>query len=395
MHLSNRYMFRQYLAQTSMFPLELEIDKAEGVFLYDTDGKEYIDFISGIAVSNVGHRHPLVLKAIRKQLKKYMHLMVYGEYIQSPQVLLAKMLIEQLPAGFGSVYFVNSGSEAIEGAMKLAKRFTGRTEMIAFKNAYHGSTAGALSIMGNEVLKMPFRPLLPGVSFLDYDNTDQLSRISGQTACVIAESIQGEAGVIIPQRNFLKALRRRCDETGTLLILDEIQTGFGRTGSLFAFQQYGIMPDVITVAKGMGGGLPLGAFISSKTLMECLADHPPLSHITTFGGNPVCCAAALETLRIIISEKLAEQALEKEKIIRKYLLHPNIKNIRGNGLLLALELNQKSDMKKIITYCLNKGLILDNFLFNENCIRIAPPLTILPKEIKKACKIILKSLDQH
>ena len=391
--LTQRQLSLQYLAQTSNSPIALEIVKAEGVYLYDLLGKEYIDLISGISVSNVGHRHPKVVKAIKEQLDKYMHLMVYGEYIQSPQVLLAQKLVENLPSSLNNVYLVNSGSEAIEGALKLAKRFTRRSEIIAFKNAYHGSTQGALSIMGNEEMKNPFRPLLSDITFLEYNNISQLNYISNKTACVIAETIQGEAGVILPNKEYFVALRKKCNENGVILILDEIQTGFGRTGSLFCFQQFGIVPDIITIAKGMGGGMPIGAFIASKEMMNSLADNPALAHITTFGGNPVCCAAALATLNVILEENLSNEALNKEKIFRTLLKHPKIKSIYGRGLLLAIEWNENINNIELINRCINKGVIVDWFLFSANRMRIAPPLTITPTEIEKSCNIIIDCIE--
>jgi len=391
--LTQRQLSLQYLAQTSNSPIALEIVKAEGVYLYDLLGKEYIDLISGISVSNVGHRHPKVVKAIKEQLDKYMHLMVYGEYIQSPQVLLAQKLVENLPSSLNNVYLVNSGSEAIEGALKLAKRFTRRTEIIAFKNAYHGSTQGALSIMGNEEMKNPFRPLLSDITFLEYNNISQLNHISNKTACVIAETVQGEAGVIVPNKEFFVALRKKCNENGAILILDEIQTGFGRTGSLFCFQQFGIVPDIITIAKGMGGGMPIGAFIASKEMMNSLADNPALAHITTFGGNPVCCAAALATLNVILEENLSNEALNKEKIFRTLLKHPKIKSIYSRGLLLAIEWNENINNIELINRCINKGVIVDWFLFCANRMRIAPPLTITPAEIEKSCHIIIDCIE--
>lgn len=391
--LTQRQLFLQYLAQTSDAPAALEIVKAEGVNLIDIHGKQYIDLISGISVSNVGHRHPKVIKAITDQLDKYMHLMVYGEYIQSPQVLLAEKLAKHLPASLDNVYFVNSGSEAIEGALKLAKRYTGRGEVVAFKNAYHGSTQGSLSIMGNEEFKIPFRPLLPGITFIEYNNLSHLNKITEKTACVVAESIQGEAGVIVPEKEFFLALRKKCSETGTILILDEIQTGFGRTGSLFAFEQFDIVPDIITIAKGMGGGLPIGAFIASKEMMKCLSVDPALAHITTFGGNPVCCAASLATLNVIIDENLPKEASIKENLFRQFLIHPAIKNIRGKGLLLAIEWDQKINNKELVSRCIEKGVIVDWFLFADNCMRIAPPLTISEKEIEKACMNILSCIE--
>ncbi len=391
--LTNRQLFYNHVAQTSETPLALEIEKAEGIYLYGADGKKYMDLISGISVSNVGHRHPKVLKAIYDQLDKYMHLMVYGEFIQSPQTQFAKALSDQLPEQLSTVYFVNSGSEAIEGAMKLAKRFTGRTEIISFKNAYHGSTQGSLSIMGSEEFKNAYRPLLPDTRQLAYNNFDELQCITSRTACVIVETVQGEAGAVVPDVNYLKALRDRCSKVGALLVADEIQCGFGRTGSMFAFEQYDFIPDVICLAKGMGGGMPVGAFISSAEIMHTLTNNPILGHITTFGGHPVCCAAGLATLNVLLEEKLVEQVTEKEKLFRSLLIHPKIKSIRGKGLLLALEFESYEQNKRIIDTCIENGLISDWFLFNSHSMRIAPPLVIRPEEIKMACEIILKSID--
>ena len=390
--LTQRQLFFNHIAQTSELPLALEIEKAEGVYLYDVSGKRYIDLISGISVSNIGHRHPKVIAAIKDQLDKYMHLMVYGEYIQSPQVQFAKLLSEHLPSTLSSVYFVNSGSEAIEGAMKLAKRFTGRTEIISFKNGYHGSTQGSLSIMGNEEFKNAFRPLLPDTKQIEFNNSDDLKLITSKTACVVVETIQGEAGAIVPQTNFLKALRERCTEVGALLVADEIQCGFGRTGKLFAFEHYNVVPDILCLAKGMGGGMPIGAFISSKEIMHSLTNNPILGHITTFGGHPVCCAAGLATLNVLLEEKLIDSVEEKEQLFRKLLKHPKIKSIKGKGLLLALEFDNYEQNKKIIDACIEKGVIVDWFLFNSHSMRIAPPLTITEEEIRFSCDIILKCI---
>ncbi len=391
---TERQLFFNHLAQTSETPLALEIEKAEGIYLYDTSGKRYLDLISGISVSNVGHRHPKVLAAIQNQLNKYMHLMVYGEYIQSPQVLLAKMLAENLPENLSSVYFVNSGSEAIEGAMKLAKRFTGRAEIVSFKNGYHGSTHGSLSIMGNEEFKNAFRPLLPDVSQIRFNNTNDLIHITNRTACAVVETIQGEAGAVVPENNFLKQLRERCNATGTMLIADEVQCGFGRTGKLFAFEHFDFIPDIICLAKGMGGGMPIGAFISSKKIMQSLSNNPILGHITTFGGHPVCCAASMAVLTILIEEKLIEQIENKEKLFRSLLKHPKIKSVNGKGLLLAVEFESYEQNKIIIDKCIEKGVIADWFLFNSHSMRIAPPLTITEEEIKKACQIVLNCIDE-
>ncbi|MGZ4118300.1 MAG: aspartate aminotransferase family protein [Bacteroidia bacterium] len=392
--LSQRQLFFNHIAQTSQTPLALEIEKAEGVYLFDTSGKRYIDLISGISVSNIGHRHPKVIKAIRDQLDKYMHLMVYGEYIQSPQVQLAKLLSDNLPSRLSSVYFVNSGSEAIEGAMKLAKRFSGRTEIIYFRNAYHGSTQGSLSIMGNEEFKNTFRPLLPATKQINYNDFNDLKEITKDTACIVVETIQGEAGVILPERNFLKKLRERCDEVGALLVADEIQCGFGRTGKLFAFEHYDFVPDILCIAKGMGGGMPLGAFISSDKIMNSLTNNPILGHITTFGGHPVCCAAGFATLNVLLEEKLIEQIEKKEALFRKLLIHPKIKSIKGKGLLLSLEFDSYEQNKLIIDKCIEKGVIVDWFLFNAYSMRIAPPLTISEEEIIFSCQVILKSIEE-
>ena len=390
---STRQLFLEKLAQTSTAPLLLEIEKAEGIYLYDSSGKSYMDLISGIAVSNVGHRHPKVVEAIKTQVDKYMHLMVYGEYIQQPQVKLAALLAEILPQALGCTYFVNSGSEAIEGAMKLAKRYTGRTEIISFKNAYHGSTQGALSIMGDEYFKNAYRPLLPDIRILEFNNETTLHEISEKTACVVVETIQGEAGVRIPAENFLKKLREKCNITGTLLILDEIQCGFGRTGKMFAFEHYNIVPDILCLAKAMGGGMPIGAFIASKEIMSVLKENPALGHITTFGGHPVSCAASYAAIKVIIEENLTEQIPAKENLFKELLKHPLIKEIRGKGLFLAIQLETPELMQKVINECIKNGLLLDWFLFCGNAIRIAPPLTITAEEIEKACSIIIKSLN--
>jgi acetylornithine/succinyldiaminopimelate/putrescine aminotransferase len=390
--LTSRQVFFENMAQTSPEPLALDIRKAEGIYLFDAKGKSYIDLISGISVSNSGHRHPAVLKAIKKQLDNYMHLMVYGEYILTPQVKLAAMLAEILPSKLNCTYFVNSGSEATEGALKLAKRHTGRSEIIAFKNAYHGSTHGSLSVMGNEHFKQAFRPLLPDVRFIEFNNSIDLQYISEKTACVIAETIQGEAGVIIPDTAYMKKLRAACNKTGTLLILDEVQTGLGRTGKMFGFEHFGIIPDIITLAKGFGGGMPLGAFISSKKIMQSLMSNPVLGHITTFGGHPVSCAASIANIEVIKKDKLSVKAGELGELFKKYLKHPSIKSIRGKGLLLAAEFSDEKILQSVIKKCIAKGLITDWFLFAPNFMRIAPPLIIKKTEIKQACEIILSCL---
>lgn len=390
--LTQRQLFLNHVAQTSQTPLALEIEKAEGLYLYDSSGKKYMDLISGISVSNVGHRHPAVVKAIKDQLDKYMHLMVYGEYIQAPQVQLAKELATHLPDKLSSVYFVNSGSEAIEGAMKLAKRYTGRTEIISFKNAYHGSTQGSLSIMGSEEFKNAYRPLLPDTKLIRFNCEADLVEISERTACVIIETIQGEAGAVVPADDYLQKLKYKCEQEGVLLVVDEIQCGFGRTGKLFAFEHYGITPDILCLAKGMGGGMPIGAFISSNEIMYSLSHDPILGHITTFGGHPVSCAAGLATLSTLISERLIEKVEAKEKLFKELLVHPKIKSVNGKGLLLSVSFESYEENKRIIDHCIEKGLITDWFLFNAHSMRIAPPLTITFDEIRWACGVILSSI---
>jgi acetylornithine/succinyldiaminopimelate/putrescine aminotransferase len=393
--LSERDLFFQHLAQTSNAPLALEIERAEGIYLYDKSGKSYIDLISGISVSSIGHRHPHVLKAINTQLELYLHLMVYGEYIQSPQVILAQKLTSLLPDELQSCYFVNSGSEAIEGSLKLAKRFTGRSGICSFKNAYHGSSHGALSVMGNELFKQAFRPLLPDVHILEINNDTDLQRIDKNTACVLIEPIQGEAGVISATREFLLALRKRCNEMGALLIFDEIQTGFGRTGKFFAFEHFDVIPDILTLAKAMGGGMPIGAFISSPTIMNSLSCSPVLGHITTFGGHPVSCAAAIANLEVMLDNNLTESVAEKEALFLHLLgNHELVKKIRSKGLLIALEMPDFETNKHVIDIAINKGVIVDWFLFNSKSMRIAPPLTITLEEIEHACRIIMNSMDE-
>ncbi len=392
---TQRQLFLQHLAQTTDFPLSLEIEKAEGMYLYDTAGKKYFDMISGIAVSNVGHRHPKVLAAIHQQLDKYLHLMVYGEYIQAPQVKLAKWLADHLPESLNCCYFVNSGSEAVDGAVKLAKRVSGKTEIISFKNAYHGSTQGVLSIGGNEEFKNAYRPLLPDVRILEFNNIDQLKNCSFErTACVVVEPIQGEAGIQIASAEFLKEVRKRCDENCCLLIFDEIQSGCGRTGKLFAFEHYSVLPDILCIAKGMGGGMPIGAFISSKKMMHTFTHQPMLGHITTFGGHPVSCAASKASFEILMEEQLIQQIPAKEKIIRNILKHRSIKEIRGIGLLLAVQFDSYSTNKKIIDVCIQQGVITDWFLFCDSAMRLAPPLTVTNEELETACTIILSSIRE-
>ncbi len=392
--ISQRHLFLQYLAQTSDAPLMLEIEKAEGVKMFDKNGKAYIDLISGIGVSNVGHRHPKVIQAVKDQLDKYLHLMVYGEFIQSPQVKLAEALVKTLPPGLDNVYLVNSGSEAVEGAIKLAKRVTGRYEIISFKNAYHGSTTGSLALNGNEYFKQPFRPLMPGIRHLNFNKEEDLEFITSNTAAVIVESIQGEAGVRVPENNFLKKLRDRCHETGTLFIADEIQAGFGRTGTFWGFENFGVVPDIVVCAKGMGGGMPIGAFIAPKELMKELSLNPVLGHITTFGGHPVSCAAALATIHVVQDEKLAEQVPAKEKLFLKLLQHPLIRSVRNKGLMMAVEMESFEILKKTIDKAIMKGVLTDWFLFCDNAMRIAPPLVITEEEIKVSCDLILETMNE-
>lgn len=420
--MTNRHeLFYNYLAQTSDFPLALDIDRAEGIYLYGANGEKYVDMISGIGVSNVGHRHPHVLKAIHQQLDKYLHLMVYGEYIETPQVKLAEALVGTLrphpmppckggrfnssppsqgrvEEGLDNVYFTNSGAEAVEGAMKLAKRFTGRSEIISCFNAYHGSTQGALSLAGAEFFKRNFRPLLPDVRHIRFGEMEDLELITTKTAAIIIEVISGEAGVRVPDAAYHQALRARCTETGTLLVYDEIQTGFGRTGTFWAFEQFGVAPDILLCAKGMGGGMPIGAFISSKDIMSVFKNNPILGHITTFGGHPVSCASSLATLEVIHSEGLAESAVAKGQLIRDLLQHPSIKEIRGKGLMLAVEFESFEVLKPIIDRAILRakqgtGVITDWFLFCDNSMRIAPPLVITDDQIREACNIILEAID--
>ncbi|MDP4187876.1 MAG: aspartate aminotransferase family protein [Bacteroidota bacterium] len=392
--ISQRQLFLQHVGQTSDSPMMLEIERAKGIYLYDIYGKKYIDLISGVSVSNVGHCNPEVVQAVKDQVEKYMHLMVYGEYIEYPQVQYAQLLTSQLPSSLDSVYFVNSGSEANEGALKLAKRYTGRSEIIAFKNAYHGSTHGSLSVMGNECYKNSYRPLLPDVSFIEFNNPTELERITRRTACVIIEPVQGEGGIRIPKDNFLGLLRKRCNETGTLLIFDEVQTGFGRTGSLFALQEFNVVPDIMTIAKAMGGGMPVGAFVSSNQIMSSLKTNPILGHITTFGGHPVCCAAALASLQYILDNHLVDDVKRKGELFKKLLKHPKIKEVRGIGLFMAVQLEDFGEVKKVLAAALKKGIILDWFLFCDSAFRIAPPLIISEEEIKTACGLLLSAVDE-
>jgi acetylornithine/succinyldiaminopimelate/putrescine aminotransferase len=385
-------IFLNNLAQTTDNPYLISIEKAEGVYLYAPDGKRYMDMISGIGVSNIGHRHPKVIEAIKQQLDKHLHVMVYGEFIQHTPNALAQKLVSLLPETLNCCYFVNSGTEANEGALKLAKRYTGRTEIISFKKSYHGSTHGSLSVSGNEIKKRAFRPLLPDVKFITFNHADELNFITTKTACIIVETIQGDAGVRIPDKSYLKALRQRCDETGTLLILDEIQCGMGRTGTLFAFEQYGIVPDILTIGKAFGGGLPIGAFISDKKIMKCLTQDPPLGHITTFGGNPVCCASALATLEVLEEENLLADIEAKGKLIEQLLQHSSIKEIRRIGLMFAIDFESADLVNQIVEEAKKLGVICYWFLSHPYSFRIAPPLTITEQEIREACQLILQAI---
>jgi acetylornithine/N-succinyldiaminopimelate aminotransferase len=392
--LTNRQIFLQHIAQTSDSPYLLEISHADGIYLYDPEGNPYIDLISGVSVSNLGHRHPAVVGAVRDQLDRYMHLMVYGEYILSPQVKLAALLNEVLPPRLGCTYFVNSGSEAVEGALKLAKRYTGRTKIIAFRNAYHGSTAGALSVMGEESFKNAFRPLMPGTTFLDFNSFEGLDQIDRNTACVIMEPIQGEGGIILPRPGFLEEIRERCDRAGALLIFDEIQTGMGRTGSLFAFHHWDVTPDILMLAKSIGGGMPLGCFISSSKIMSVFKTNPVLGHITTFGGNPVSCAAGRASMEVLLEGDLLGEVPSKEILFRDHLRHEAIQEIRGKGLFLAVELGSADLVQKLIRLAREDGLITDWFIFHDTAFRIAPPLIITPAEIRDVCGRLVNLLEK-
>jgi len=391
--MNNRQLFLSHLAQTTDFPLMIEIEKAEGIYMYGPEGKSYMDLISGIGVSNVGHRHPKVVQAIQEQLEKYLHLMVYGEYIQSPQVKLAKALCDTLPPSLDNVYLVNSGSEAVEGALKLAKRYTNRREIISCVNAYHGSSHGSLSVGGNEIFKRAYRPLLPGIKNVAYGSFGQLAEITENTAAIIVETIQGEAGIKVACKEYFQTLRRKCDETGTLLILDEIQAGFGRTGKFWAFEHFGIEPDILVCAKGMGGGMPIGAFIANQDIMGVFKNNPLLGHISTFGGHPVSAAASLATIQVIYDENLLEEVEEKAYLFKKLLVHPKIKSIRNKGLMMAVEFESFEVLKPIIDRAIERGVITDWFLFCDDSMRIAPPLVITLEEIEKACSIILEAVE--
>lgn len=386
--------FYKYQAQTTFHPLDVEISHAKGSYIYSTDGKKHLDFVAGVSACTLGHQHPRVVQAIKEQLDKYMHVMVYGEYIQKPAVAFCKLLAQQLPPTLNKTYLVNSGTEATEGALKLAKRVTGRSQLIYCVNAYHGNTQGSMSVLGNEERKRAFRPLLPDVDFITFNNEEDLSKITEKTAGIILETIQGSAGFITPENDFLKKVRQRCDEVGALLILDEIQPGFGRTGKLFGFQNYDVVPDILVMGKGMGGGMPVGAFTANEKHMNLLAHDPKCGHITTFGGHPVIAAASLATLQELLETDLMEQALVKEQLFRQLLVHPLIQSIHGKGLMLAPMTESDEITNRIILKCKEKGLILFWLMFEGRAIRITPPLTISEEEIREGCAILLEACDE-
>ena len=386
--------FLTYQAQTTPHPLGLEVSSAKGSYIYTTDGKAHLDFVAGVSACSLGHSHPKIVKAIKEQSEKYLHVMVYGEYAQSPAVNYTKLLSEKVDIPNAKTYLVNSGTEAIEGALKLARRYTGRQEIIAAHRAYHGNTMGSLSLMDFEERKKPFEPLLPGISFLNFNDETSLDTITKKTAAVILETIQGGAGFIQPKDDFLKKVKQRCEEVGALLILDEIQPGFGRTGKLFAYEHFGIIPDILVIGKGMAGGLPVGAFVASEHMMDSLSDNPKMGHITTFGGNPLIAASALATLEEITSTSLIEETLEKEKLFKTLLVHPLIEEVRGKGLMLAAIVSSEEIANQVILEAKDNELILFWLLFEKRAVRITPPLTISKEEIEKGCKIILAILDK-
>ena len=386
--------FLKYQAQTSTHPLGLEISHANGSYVYDTNNKEYLDFIAGVSANSLGHNHPVIKNAILVQLEKYTHVMVYGEFVQKPQVELCKYLSKHLPSELQSVYLTNSGTEATEGALKLAKRYTGRSEIIAAKNAYHGNTQGAMSICGNEQQNSAYRPLIPGAKFISFNNENDIQHITNRTAAVILETIQGGAGFIVPKNDYLLKVKKRCNEVGALLILDEIQTGIGRTGKLFGFENYHVAPDILIVGKGLGGGMPIGAFIASSEMMAVFKKNPALGHITTFGGHPLIAASALATCKEIVDSSLMEVVLEKEKLFRKLLQHDAIKEIRGKGLMLAIIMESPDIVSKVILKALENGLLLFWLLYEGKAIRITPPLNISNDEIKKGCSILLNVISE-
>lgn len=385
--------FYNHLAQTTEHPIGLEVESADGIYIYDKDGMSYMDMISGISVNNIGHSHPHVIKAIHDQLKKHMHVMAYGEFIQDAQSQLVEKLAEILPGNLNCFYLVNSGTEANEGAIKLAKRYTGRPEIVSCYNSYHGNTLGSLSITGNEQKKYAFRPLIPGIRFIQFNKVSDLDKITNKTAAVIIEPIQGDAGIRIPSKNYMQALRHKCDETGALLILDEVQTGFGRTGKWFAFEHFDIQPDILTIAKAMGGGMPIGAFIAEKEIMDTLTHHPKLGHITTFGGHPVNCAAAKATIEVLQKEQIIPEVEEKGRLLESLLKHEAIHEIRRIGLMMAVEFENARMVEDIVKECLNEGIITFWFLSTANSFRLAPPLIITRDQIKEAAEKINKAID--
>ena len=390
--MTNRQLFLQHVAQTSPAPVALEIISASGNYMFDKDGNKFLDLIGGISVCNIGHSHPAVVAAIKEQAEKYLHVMVYGELIQSPQVLYASMLASYLPASLDCVYFTNSGAEATEGALKLARRATGRTDIICCNKGYHGNTLGALSLMGDEYWRSAFRPLMPGVWHYDFNTQNLIDAIDDHTACVIIETIQGEAGVIVPHPDWLMQLRERCTAKGALLVFDEIQCGFGRTGRLWGFEHFNLVPDIILLGKALGGGMPMGAFIASNKLMQELTHNPVLGHITTFGGHPLCCAAGMAAMKVLLEEGLINGVAEKEELFLSLLHHPSIYAVRSKGLLIAIQLASAARVTEVMHSVLKKGLFTDWFLFAPDCIRIAPPLTITQVEIKHACTVLLSCL---
>ncbi len=386
--------FFKYQAQTTPFAAGFEVEKAEGSYIYGKDGNAYLDFVAGVSANTLGHSHPKVVNAIKEQADRYLHVMVYGEYAQEKPVALCQLLAEATPEPLEVTYLVNSGAEAIDGALKLAKRYTGREEIISMKNSYHGNTHGALSVSGNEVHKREFRPLLPMISFIEFNNEEEFSKITEKTACVIAETIQGAAGFLTPSQNYFKNLKKRCEEVGALLILDEIQPGFGRTGKLFSFEHYDMVPDILVMGKGMGGGVPVGAFMSSAKIMKSLQHSPKLGHITTFGGNPLIAAASYATLKEVLDSGLMNEVNEKEALFRELLVHPKIKKVNGRGLMLAVELESPDYTLKVAKRCMEKGLIVFWQLYRNEFMRISPPLTLTQNEIRKGCQIILQALDE-
>ena len=386
--------FFKYQAQTTPYAAGFEVEKAEGSYIYGKDGRAYLDFVAGVSANTLGHSHPKVVNAIKEQADKYLHVMVYGEYAQEKPVELCRLLAEATPEPLEVTYLVNSGAEAIDGALKLAKRYTGREEIISMKNSYHGNTHGALSVSGNEFHKREFRPLLPMITFIEFNNEEEFSKITEKTACVIAETIQGAAGFLTPSQNYFKNLKKRCEEVGALLILDEIQPGFGRTGKLFSFEHYDMVPDILVMGKGMGGGVPVGAFMSSAEIMKSLQHSPKLGHITTFGGNPLIAAASYATLKEVLESGLMNEVDEKEKLFRELLVHPKIKKVNGRGLMLAVELESPEYTLDVAKRCMEKGLIVFWQLYRNEFMRISPPLTISKEEIKKGCEIILEALNE-